>query len=67
MLALGATVPGLPVLVHDGLKDGGEGRHTNTCGDEHRVLGPEDVARGGSVGTVDVYLNVCQEESLIYH
>lgn len=44
MGTLGAGVASLPVLVHDGLQDGGEGRHTNPCGDEHSMLCPEDVA-----------------------
>lgn len=49
-------MPGLPVLVHDGLEDGGEGRDPDAGADEDGVLGPEDVAGRGAVRAVDVDL-----------
>ena len=58
VLALGADVPGVPVAVHDGLEDGGEGGDPDAGADEDCVLGPENLARGGSEGPVDVDLKV---------
>ena len=42
--ALGADVSGLPVPVHDGLQDGGEGGDADAGADQDGVLGPEDLA-----------------------
>ena len=39
--------------VHDGLEDGGEGRHPDPGPYEHRVLGVEYLTSGSSKGTVD--------------
>lgn len=38
-----AGVARLPVFVHDGLQDGGEGGDANTRGNENGVLGAENV------------------------
>lgn len=56
ILALGATPLRLPVPMHDGLQDGGEGRHADACADQDGVLRPEDVARRSAEWTVDVDL-----------
>ena len=46
----------MPVAVHDGLEDGGERGDPDPGPDEDCVLGPENLARGGSEGPVDVDL-----------
>lgn len=46
----------LPVFVHDGLEDGGEGCHSNSRGNKHSMLGPEYVARGSAKRSIHVDL-----------
>ena len=56
VLAFRADVSGLPVSVHDGLQDGGERSDSDAGADENRMLGPEDLACGGSEGSINVHL-----------
>jgi len=51
----------LPISVHDGLKDGGEGGHANAGADEDGVLGPEDVA--GRSAKWAVHKNLIKQNS----
>ena len=67
VLTLGADVPGVPVAVHDGLEDGGERGDPDPGSDEDCVLGPENLARGGSEGPVDVDLFRNRAKSYINH
>lgn len=52
-LAPGAAVARLPVPMHDGLQNGGEGSNSDARANEHSMLGPEDVARRSSIRTID--------------
>lgn len=52
-LAAWTTVSRLPVAMHYGLQNGGEGRDANAGANEHSVLGAKDVARGSAVGTIN--------------
>ena len=42
--------------MHDGLQDGGERSDSDAGADENRMLGPEDLACGGSEGSINVHL-----------
>lgn len=55
--ALGAGVPHLPELVHDGLEDGGERGHPDPRANQHGVLGAKNLAGRGAEGPVNVNLS----------
>ena len=46
----------LPVLVHDGLQDGGEGRDSDARPNQDGVRDAEDLSGGGAVGAIHVHL-----------
>ena len=52
----GADVSGLPVSVHDGLKDRCERSDTNSSADQNCMLGSENLACRGTKRTVNVNL-----------
>ena len=56
VIAFRTRISDLPELVHDGLKDGGEGRDADSRPDQDGVLGPEDLTSWSSERTVDVDL-----------
>lgn len=56
MGALWTGVSRLPVFVHDGLEDRSEGRHSNSGGNKHSMLSPEDVAGGSAERSIHVDL-----------
>lgn len=56
MLALGTTVPRLPIAMHDGLQDGGEGSHSDASSNEYCMLCSEYVAGRSTIWTIKVDL-----------
>ena len=51
---IGTLPPGLPIPVHDRLKDGGERGNTDPCGNQNCVVHvPEDSTAGGTIGAVN--------------
>ena len=65
VVAARALALDLPVAVHDGLEDGGEGGDADARADEDGVLGAEDVAGGGAEGTVHEDLQRLLEHGLL--
>ena len=54
----------LPVAVHYGLEDGGEGSDADARPDQHRVLRAEDLRRRGAERAVDEHLKEDEKQNV---